>query len=244
MEKDLHISDQQYLIALTIFFFPYALFEVSSFVSAPLGTDRGIKGSFKCILKTITAFNMAVSLDDALGSNDGMSWPMISPRKLSHKIRPCKALFTTTVVCLVCLAYVSSSSRRAVDHVFYSFRYAVDARHIRGGPLSRSKLLPFMVRFPFGLDLVISPSFILLFQFSWYKRSEFGLRAAVFFSAATISGAFGGLLAVGGSERPIPAYPIHKMCPTSPSSLHRRRYPTWQESAANLDGHGSSFSKD
>ena len=31
---------------------------------------------------------------------------------------------------------------------------------------------------------------------SWYKRSEFGLRAALFFSAATVSGAFGGLLAV------------------------------------------------
>ncbi|KAK0536904.1 hypothetical protein OC842_001814 [Tilletia horrida] len=28
----------------------------------------------------------------------------------------------------------------------------------------------------------------------WYKRSEFGLRAAIFFSAATASGAFGGLL--------------------------------------------------
>lgn len=31
----------------------------------------------------------------------------------------------------------------------------------------------------------------------WYKRSEFGIRAALFFSAATISGAFGGLLAFG-----------------------------------------------
>ncbi|EEB99908.1 hypothetical protein MPER_00286, partial [Moniliophthora perniciosa FA553] len=30
---------------------------------------------------------------------------------------------------------------------------------------------------------------------SWYKRSEFGIRAAIFFSAATVSGAFGGLLA-------------------------------------------------
>ncbi|KAK4174514.1 major facilitator superfamily domain-containing protein [Triangularia setosa] len=29
----------------------------------------------------------------------------------------------------------------------------------------------------------------------WYKRSEFGLRAAVFFSAAALSGSFGGLLA-------------------------------------------------
>lgn len=32
---------------------------------------------------------------------------------------------------------------------------------------------------------------------SWYKRSEFGIRAAVFFSAATVAGAFGGLLAAG-----------------------------------------------
>lgn len=28
MEKDLHITDQEYLIALTIFFFSYAIFEV------------------------------------------------------------------------------------------------------------------------------------------------------------------------------------------------------------------------
>ncbi|KAI0125646.1 major facilitator superfamily transporter [Xylariales sp. AK1849] len=31
----------------------------------------------------------------------------------------------------------------------------------------------------------------------WYKRSEFGVRAAIFFSAAAISGSFGGLLAAG-----------------------------------------------
>ncbi|KAL8287687.1 hypothetical protein RQP46_003545 [Phenoliferia psychrophenolica] len=31
----------------------------------------------------------------------------------------------------------------------------------------------------------------------WYKREEFGLRAAVFFSAATVSGAFGGLISAG-----------------------------------------------
>lgn len=29
----------------------------------------------------------------------------------------------------------------------------------------------------------------------WYKRSEFGVRAAIFFSAAAVSGSFGGLLA-------------------------------------------------
>jgi len=34
----------------------------------------------------------------------------------------------------------------------------------------------------------------------WYKRSEFGIRAAVLFSAATVSGAFGGLLAAAISN--------------------------------------------
>jgi MFS family permease len=30
---------------------------------------------------------------------------------------------------------------------------------------------------------------------SWYKREEFGIRAAIFFAAAAVAGAFGGLLA-------------------------------------------------
>ncbi|CAN6671502.1 high-affinity nicotinic acid transporter [Trichomonascus vanleenenianus] len=34
----------------------------------------------------------------------------------------------------------------------------------------------------------------------WYKRSEFGLRAAIFFSAAALSGSFGGLLAAAISN--------------------------------------------
>ncbi|KAI0091669.1 MFS general substrate transporter [Irpex rosettiformis] len=34
----------------------------------------------------------------------------------------------------------------------------------------------------------------------WYKRSEFGLRLAIFFSAGTVSGAFGGLLAAAISN--------------------------------------------
>ncbi|KAL4072802.1 hypothetical protein V8B97DRAFT_1954616 [Scleroderma yunnanense] len=32
----------------------------------------------------------------------------------------------------------------------------------------------------------------------WYKRSEYGIRLAIFFSAVTVSGAFSGLLAVSG----------------------------------------------
>lgn len=29
LEQDIHITDKQYLLALTVFFFPYALFEAS-----------------------------------------------------------------------------------------------------------------------------------------------------------------------------------------------------------------------
>jgi MFS family permease len=35
---------------------------------------------------------------------------------------------------------------------------------------------------------------------SWYKRSEYGVRVAIFFSAASVSGAFGGLLAAAISN--------------------------------------------
>ena len=35
-------------------------------------------------------------------------------------------------------------------------------------------------------------------SFSWYKRTEFGIRAALFFSAAPVSCAFAGFLAVRG----------------------------------------------
>jgi MFS family permease len=34
----------------------------------------------------------------------------------------------------------------------------------------------------------------------WYKRSEFGVRMAIFFSAAALAGSFGGLLAAAISE--------------------------------------------
>jgi hypothetical protein len=34
----------------------------------------------------------------------------------------------------------------------------------------------------------------------WYKRSELGMRAALFFSAAALAGSFGGLLAAAITE--------------------------------------------
>ena len=35
MEKSLHITDEQYLLVITMFFFPYALFEVRRFRVIP-----------------------------------------------------------------------------------------------------------------------------------------------------------------------------------------------------------------
>lgn len=67
------------------------------------------------------------------------------------------------------------------------------ARHVRGWVIPWCQLLSVMVCF----IVVYFPGRLLsIREHSWYKRSEFGLRAAIFFSAATVSGAFGGLLAV------------------------------------------------
>ncbi|KAJ3481682.1 hypothetical protein NLI96_g7499 [Meripilus lineatus] len=67
--------------------------------------------------------------------------------------------------------------------------------------------------------------------YSWYKRSEFGIRAAVFFSAATVSGAFGGLLAVRL---------FILSGPTQPLMVPLLSFPPWWNQAAisNMDGVG------
>lgn len=52
--------------------------------------------------------------------------------------------------------------------------------------------------------------------YSWYRRQEYGFRAAIFFSAATLAGAFGGLLAVRHFFPPkhsrvhVPLFPIRQ----------------------------------
>ncbi|CAK5283159.1 unnamed protein product [Mycena citricolor] len=110
METDLHMSDTQYLIALTVFFFSYAVFEVG------LSTKH---------LNTV----------------------LITVQGLVHNY---------------------------------------------GGLLGMRFLLGMFEAglFP-GVNYYLS---------CWYKRSEFGIRAAIFFSAATVSGAFGGLLAAAISK--------------------------------------------
>ncbi|KAK0214779.1 MFS general substrate transporter [Armillaria fumosa] len=124
LEEDLHITDNQYLIALTIFFFSYSIFEVPSNV----------------FLK---------------------------------RLRPS--------IWLSALMF------------FWGIMMTVQGLvHNYGGLLGMRWMLGTFEAglFP-GVNYYLS---------CWYKRSEFGIRAAVFFSAATVSGAFGGLLAAAISN--------------------------------------------
>lgn len=119
LEEDLNMSDNQYLISLTVFFFSYAIFEVPSNV----------------FLK---------------------------------RLRPSIWLSLLMLLWGVMMT---------VQGLVHNYGGLVGMRWMLG--MFEAGLFP-------GVNYYLS---------CWYKRSEFGIRAAVFFSAATVSGAFGGLLA-------------------------------------------------
>jgi MFS family permease len=118
LEKELKLSSQQYNMALTVFFFPYALFEVPSNV-------------------------------------------------LLKRLRP--SIWFPVITILVGICMLSQG-------LVHNYTGILLARFFLG--VTEAGLFP-------GCNYLIS---------GWYKRNEFGLRASVFFSAATASGAFGGLL--------------------------------------------------
>ncbi|TDL26740.1 MFS general substrate transporter [Rickenella mellea] len=124
LEKDLHITDNQYLIALTIFFFSYSVFEVPSNV----------------FLK---------------------------------RLRP--SIWLSALMLLWGIMMT-------VQGLVHNYSGLLTMRWFLG--VFEAGLFP-------GVNYYLS---------CWYKRSEFGIRAAVFFSAATVSGAFGGLLAAAISN--------------------------------------------
>ncbi|TBU34082.1 MFS general substrate transporter [Dichomitus squalens] len=124
MEADLHITDQQYLIALTIFFFSYAIFEVPSNVF--------LKRLRPSIWLSLLMFLWGIMM--------------------------------------------------TVQGLVHNFGGLLGMRWLLG--MFEAGLFP-------GVNYYLS---------CWYKRSEFGIRAALFFSAATVSGAFGGLLAAAISN--------------------------------------------
>ncbi|KAJ8474468.1 hypothetical protein ONZ51_g7199 [Trametes cubensis] len=119
MTDDLHITDKQYLVALTVFFFPYSLFEPPS--------------------------NVALK-----------------------KLRP--SIWLSFIMLVWGIAMT-------LHGVVTNYAGLVGLRVLLG--LAEAGLYP-------GVVFYLS---------CWYKRNELGTRVGVFFSSATIAGAFSGLLA-------------------------------------------------
>ncbi|KAF9076155.1 MFS general substrate transporter [Rhodocollybia butyracea] len=120
MTADINVSDTQYLIALTVYFFPYALFEPAS--------------------------NVAL-------------------RRLRPSIWLSSMMFLWGVI-MICHGFIQN------------YGGLVTVRVLLG--VTEAGMYP-------GIVFVIS---------SWYKRAELATKVAYFFSSATISGAFSGLLSV------------------------------------------------
>ncbi|OJT10069.1 hypothetical protein TRAPUB_13425 [Trametes pubescens] len=119
MTDDLHITDKQYLVALTVFFFPYALFEPPS--------------------------NLALK-----------------------KLRP--SIWLSSIMLVWGIAMT-------LHGVITNYAGLLGLRFLLG--LAEAGLYPGIV----------------FYMSCWYKRNELGTRVGVFFSSATIAGAFSGLLA-------------------------------------------------
>ncbi|TFK36835.1 MFS general substrate transporter [Crucibulum laeve] len=119
LEQELRINDNQYLLALTVFFFPYAIFEPASNV-------------------------------------------------ILRRLRP--SIWLSTMMLLWGIVMT-------MHGVIKNFGGLITVRVLLG--LTEAGLYP-------GIVFYIT---------SWYKRSEMGSRVAVFFSSATVAGAFSGLLA-------------------------------------------------
>ncbi|EJF66980.1 MFS general substrate transporter [Dichomitus squalens LYAD-421 SS1] len=119
MTADLHITDKQYLIALTVFFFPYSLFEPPS--------------------------NVALK-----------------------KLRPSIWLSFIMFVWGITMT---------MHGLITNYAGLVGLRFLLG--LAEAGLYPGVV----------------FYMSCWYRRNELGTRVGVFFSSATIAGAFSGLLA-------------------------------------------------
>ncbi|KAN0061787.1 hypothetical protein ACQY0O_005780 [Thecaphora frezii] len=132
LQTSLHLSSTEYALCLTVFFLPYAFFEVPSNI-------------------------------------------------LLKRLRPSFWFPLITILVGICMA---------CQGVVHNFGGLLGARFALG--LAEAGLFP-------GVNALLA---------GWYRRNELGKRTAIFFSAATLAGAFGGLLSyalnlmdgVGGYE--------------------------------------------
>ncbi|KAJ6581654.1 MFS general substrate transporter [Mycena capillaripes] len=143
LEKDLKISDTQYLISLTVFFISYAIFEVPSNI-------------FLKRLRPSVWFAFLMIM-----------WGLIMTLQgVAHNFGGLVGKFT----------YMK------LHHMHMNATISIGLRWMLG--TFEAGLYP-------GMAYHLS---------CWYRRSELGIRTAVFTSATTLSGAFGGLLAAAISN--------------------------------------------
>ncbi|KAF5328818.1 hypothetical protein D9619_011500 [Psilocybe cf. subviscida] len=159
LERDLGITDRQYLNGLTVFFFPYAFIEVSSLGVFPEQLSTSLlcgSASQQRFSATFEAICLSLEHDDHLGSGNGNAFIRLSLRVPK---------------------FINIMSLQTCHGVITSY----------------AGLL--VVRFLLGITEGGLYAGVVFYISSWYKRSELGVRIAVFFSAASVAGAFSGLLA-------------------------------------------------
>ena len=184
------MTDNQYLLTLTACFC-YSLRNtlLTHRYSDFLFQLCLIRGSFQCFHKTFSTVTLAIVLDVVLGYHDGNLQSLWSIARMSdayhYDCRPYKVSLLTFLNSWVSGLYGLS------ERWLISFKLCVGCwGHLR---LDYFLVSPTIYHGKPSLSRCIH--FLTSIR-SWYKRSEFGLRIAIFFSAATLSGAFGGLLAV------------------------------------------------
>ncbi|KAF7308926.1 MFS domain-containing protein [Mycena kentingensis (nom. inval.)] len=156
--QDLHITDNQYLLALTIFFISQLLVLRDALQHRP---------------QTIPPQPLVLLPNGWLGSLHGMLLFFHDISWCSNRHRRSKELPT-----------ISGASRVSGSADL--------------GPVQ--KVMFSAIRWMLGLfEAGLYPG-VAYHLSCWYKRSELGIRTAVFTSATTLSGAFGGLLAAAISK--------------------------------------------
>ncbi|KAF7308925.1 High-affinity nicotinic acid transporter [Mycena kentingensis (nom. inval.)] len=141
LTTDLNMTDNQYLIALTVFFFRHVVF-------------RPISQSIETASRSYSIFEVPSNV-------------------FLKRLRP--SIYMSALM-------LFWGIMMTVQGLVHNYGGLVGMRWMLG--VFEAGLFP-------GVNFYLS---------CWYKRSEFGIRAALFFSAATVSGAFGGLLAAAISN--------------------------------------------
>ncbi len=157
METDLRLSDKQYLICLTVFFFSYTIFEVLFFALTPNISNANPSARLSRCHRIYSWSGFGHPFGSRLPCSAGELWWRVDTVHAlccphANIIRQYRVCCITMVDCLVC----DFSSQRQAMCTFLPFSWSVliglscrnvmDARHVRSRSLPRSRLLTVLVR--------------------------------------------------------------------------------------------------